>query len=96
MHLLGFRDMGHVAIRVSCRSLEYKTKQNKTNIDPCQNSTGPCSLALMDSRELFDHIVFPGGLPPPLATPAMSVDAQPDSDVGPVRVFLVDQQAALV
>ena len=30
MHLLGFRDMGHVAMRVSCRSRKYKTKQNKT------------------------------------------------------------------
>ena len=30
MHLLGYRDMDHVAIRVSCRSRMYKTKQNKT------------------------------------------------------------------
>ena len=35
MHLLGFRDMGHVAIRVSCRSRKYKTKQNKTRVLGC-------------------------------------------------------------
>ena len=55
---LVFLNSGEGAITRECL-YEYFVKMH---IDPCLNGHDTCGLSLMNSRELYDHIVFPSGV----------------------------------